>query len=77
VDRDITAPVSARSAIGPAREIDHRMKRNLFLALLSLPLAMGAYCGACLFAGQVDGTNQALLVGAELEFTTGFTGTKQ
>ena len=35
------------------------------------------YSGACLFAGQVDGTNQAVLVGAELKFTTGFTGTKQ
>ena len=33
--------------------------------------------GACLFAGNVDGTNQALLVGAEIKFTTGFTGTKQ
>jgi hypothetical protein len=33
--------------------------------------------GACLFAGQMDGTNQALLVGAEVKFTTGFTGTKQ
>jgi hypothetical protein len=35
------------------------------------------YAGACLFAGTVDGTNQAVLVGAELKFTTGFTGTKQ
>jgi hypothetical protein len=35
------------------------------------------YSGACLFAGQVDGTNQAVLVGAELKFTTGFTGEKQ
>jgi hypothetical protein len=34
------------------------------------------YSGACLFAGQVDGTNQALLVGAEIKFTTGFTGTR-
>ena len=35
------------------------------------------YSGACLFGGTVDGTNQALLVGAELKFTTGFTGQKQ
>ena len=35
------------------------------------------YSGACLFAGQMDGTNQALLVGAEVKFTTGFTGTQQ
>jgi hypothetical protein len=35
------------------------------------------YSGACLFAGTVDGTNQALLVGAEVKFTTGFTGAKQ
>jgi len=32
--------------------------------------------GACLFAGTVNGTDQALLVGAEIKFTTGFTGTK-
>ncbi|MFT3700530.1 MAG: hypothetical protein QM831_45720 [Kofleriaceae bacterium] len=35
------------------------------------------YSGACLFAGTVDGTNQALLVGADIKFTTGFTGTKE
>jgi hypothetical protein len=35
------------------------------------------YSGACLFAGQMDGTTQAALVGAEVKFTTGFTGTKQ
>lgn len=35
------------------------------------------YAGACLFAGQIDGTNQALLLGAELKFTTGFTGIKE
>ena len=35
------------------------------------------YSGACLFAGTVNGTDQALLVGAEVKFTTGFTGTKQ
>ncbi len=34
------------------------------------------YSGACLFAGTVNGTDQALLVGAEVKFTTGFTGTK-
>jgi hypothetical protein len=34
------------------------------------------YSGACLFVGNVDGTNQALLVGAELKFTTGFTGSR-
>lgn len=35
------------------------------------------YSGACLFAGQMDGTTQAALVGAEVKFTTGFTGTRQ
>ncbi len=35
------------------------------------------FAGACLFAGQMSGTDQAALVGAELEFTTGFTGAKQ
>jgi hypothetical protein len=35
------------------------------------------YSGACLFAGTMNATNQAVLVGAELKFTTGFTGTKQ
>ncbi len=35
------------------------------------------YSGACLFAGTVDNTNQALLVGAEIKFTTGFTGSKE
>ena len=35
------------------------------------------YAGACLFAGQVAGTDQAVLVGAEVKFTTGFTGAKQ
>ncbi|MEO8700698.1 MAG: hypothetical protein ABI867_11675 [Kofleriaceae bacterium] len=35
------------------------------------------YGGACLFAGTVNGEDQALLVGAEVKFTTGFTGTKQ
>ena len=35
------------------------------------------YSGACLFAGTVNGTDQALLVAAEVKFTTGFTGLKQ
>jgi len=35
------------------------------------------YAGACVFAGQMDGQTQAALVGAEVKFTTGFTGTKQ
>ena len=34
------------------------------------------YGGGCLFAGTIDGQNQALLVGAEVKFTTGFTGAK-
>lgn len=34
------------------------------------------YSGACLFAGEASGTDQALLVGAEVKFTTGFTGTR-
>jgi hypothetical protein len=35
------------------------------------------YSGACMFAGTVDGTNQAVLIGAEVKFTTGFVGDKQ
>jgi len=35
------------------------------------------YAGGCLFAGTVNNENQALLVGAELKFTTGFTGQKR
>jgi hypothetical protein len=35
------------------------------------------YAGACVFAGQMDGPTQAALVGAEVKFTTGFTGEKQ
>lgn len=35
------------------------------------------YSGACLFAGTMNGTDQALLVGAEVKFTTGFTAAKQ
>jgi hypothetical protein len=34
------------------------------------------YAGGCLFAGTIDSQNQALLVGAEVKFTTGFTGEK-
>lgn len=34
------------------------------------------YAGSCLFVGQVGGADQAVLVGAELKFTTGFSGTK-
>ena len=44
---------------------------------MSAGLVTIGYAGACLFAGQMDGTNQAVLVGAELKFTTGFTGAKQ
>jgi hypothetical protein len=44
---------------------------------MSAGLVTIGYSGACLFAGTVDGTNQAVLVGAEVKFTTGFTGTKQ
>jgi hypothetical protein len=46
-------------------------------ASFSSGLVTIGYSGACLFGGTVDGTNQVLLVGAELKFTTGFTGTKQ
>ena len=35
------------------------------------------YSGACLFAGTISGNDQALLVGAEVKFTTGFTGSKK
>lgn len=36
------------------------------------------YTGGCLFAGPTpDGDTQALLAGAELTFTTGFTGTRE
>ena len=34
------------------------------------------YAGGCLFAGTIDDTNRALVVGAEVKFTTGFTGEK-
>jgi hypothetical protein len=44
---------------------------------MSAGLVTIGYSGACLFAGTVDGTNQATLVGAEVKFTTGFTGAKQ
>lgn len=35
------------------------------------------YAGACIFAGTMDSTTQAALVGAEVKFTTGFTGVKE
>jgi hypothetical protein len=35
------------------------------------------YAGACVFAGTHNGETDAVLVGAEVKFTTGFTGTKQ
>jgi hypothetical protein len=36
------------------------------------------YAGGCLFAGPApDGTTRALIAGAELKFTTGFTGTRR
>jgi hypothetical protein len=35
------------------------------------------YAGACVFAGTMTGETQAALVGAEVKFTTGFTGVKQ
>ena len=44
---------------------------------MSAGLVTIGYAGGCLFAGTVNGTNQTLLVGAELKFTTGFTGTKE
>jgi hypothetical protein len=44
---------------------------------MSAGLVTVGFAGACLFAGTVDNTNTAVLVGAELKFTTGFTGQKQ
>ncbi len=44
---------------------------------MSAGLVTIGYAGACLFAGQMDGATQAVLVGAEVKFTTGFTGQKQ
>jgi hypothetical protein len=44
---------------------------------MSAGLVTIGYAGACLFAGTVNGTNQALLAGAELKFMTGFTGDKR
>ncbi len=35
------------------------------------------YSGACLFAGTMSAADQALLVGAEVKFTTGFRAAKQ
>lgn len=43
---------------------------------MSAGLVTIGYAGGCLFQGTIDGTNQTLLVAAELKFTTGFTGTK-
>lgn len=43
---------------------------------MSAGLVTIGYSGACLFAGQMDGATQAVLVGAEIKFTTGFTGEK-
>lgn len=44
---------------------------------MSAGLVTIGYSGACLFAGSMNGNNQALLVGAEIKFTTGFTGTRE
>jgi hypothetical protein len=44
---------------------------------MSAGLVTIGYSGGCLYQGQIDGQNQAILVGAELKFTTGFTGQKQ
>jgi hypothetical protein len=44
---------------------------------MSAGLVTIGFAGACLFAGTVDNTTSAVLVGAELKFTTGFTGQKQ
>jgi hypothetical protein len=44
---------------------------------MSAGLVTIGYAGACLFAGQMDGQTAAVLVGAEIKFTTGFTGDKQ
>ncbi|MEJ7603594.1 MAG: hypothetical protein WKG01_37250 [Kofleriaceae bacterium] len=35
------------------------------------------YAGGCLFVGDVNGEDRALVIGAEVKFTTGFTGVKQ
>jgi len=34
------------------------------------------YAGGCLFAGDINGEDHAVVVGAEVKFTTGFTGVK-
>ncbi len=44
---------------------------------MSAGLVTIGYAGSCLFAGTMDGQTAAVLVGAEVKFTTGFTGTKQ
>jgi len=56
--------------------------QTLSLALLTLPAlpfmmgAQGDGCAAGSASPAPDGSTQALLTGAELKFTTGFTGTK-
>jgi hypothetical protein len=44
---------------------------------MSAGLVTIGYAGSCLFAGTMDGQTAAVLVGAEIKFTTGFTGAKQ
>lgn len=44
---------------------------------MSAGLVTIGYAGSCLFAGTMDGQTAAVLVGAEVKFTTGFTGEKQ
>src|SRR3569623_1346574 len=44
---------------------------------MSAGLVTVGYSGARLIASTLAGADQALLVGAEVKFTTGFTGTKQ
>jgi hypothetical protein len=34
------------------------------------------YGGGCLFVGDVNGTEGVVAVGAEVKFTTGFTGSR-
>jgi hypothetical protein len=44
---------------------------------MSAGLVTIGFAGACLFQGTMDNTTTTVLVGAELKFTTGFTGSKQ
>jgi hypothetical protein len=47
-------------------------------AAMQAGLVTTGYAGGCLFAGpSPDGATRALLAGAELKFTTGFTGSKE